>query len=119
MLHPFERPFSSESGAHVLSRFSFKKKSTDMEALLRTVVAQLQLAREMQSGGSAEQVQLVIIISDGRRSPGWGDPALWVRKATEAHILLCFVIIDAAASADSIFELNSVTYPNGRLVISR
>ena len=65
------------------------------------------------------QMQLVIIISDGRRSPGWGDPALWVRKATEAHILLCFVIIDAAASADSIFELNSVTYPNGRLVISR
>jgi len=119
ILHPFDRPFTAESGAHMMSRFTFSQRHTHMEALLETVVRTLHLAREQQSGGSADQLQLVIIVSDGRRSPSWGDPHAWVRRATEQHILLCFVIIDAAAAKDSIIELQSVTYPNGRLTISK
>ena len=119
MLHPFERPFSAEAGAHMLSRFTFSQKYTHMEELLRTVVSTLRLARETQRNVSADQMQLAIIVSDGRRSPSWGDPAQWIRRAAEEHILLCFVIIDAAASKDSILDLQSVTYPNGKLTISR
>ena len=69
--------------------------------------------------GGAEQLQLVLIVSDGRRSPTWGDPKQWIRKAAQEHILLCFVVLDAAAEKDSILELKSVTYPNGKLTISR
>ena len=49
-------------------------------------------------------MQLAIIVSDGRRSPSWGDPSLWVRRAAEENILLCFVIVDAAANKDSLLE---------------
>ena len=45
---------------------------THMEGLLKTVVQTLQLARLQQGAGSAEQMQLVLIVSDGRRSPSWG-----------------------------------------------
>ena len=47
MLHPFERPFSAEAGAHMLSRFTFNQKHTHMEGLLHTVVSTLRLAREV------------------------------------------------------------------------
>ena len=119
LLHPFERPFSAEAGAHMLSRFTFSQGHTHMEGLLKTVVQTLQLARLQQGAGSAEQMQLVLIVSDGRRSPSWGDPSLWIRKAAQQHILLCFVIVDAAASEDSIMDLQSVSYPNGKLTISK
>jgi midasin len=119
LLHPFDRPFSAEAGAHMMSRFTFAKQETDMEGLLRTVVQTLRLAREQQRGSATEQMQLCVIVSDGRRSPAWGDPSLWVRRAAEEKILLCFVIIDAAANKDSILELQSVTYPNGKLTISK
>ena len=68
---------------------------------------------------SAQQLQLALIVSDGRRSPSWGDPSHWVRLAAQEHILLCFVVLDAAASKDSILELQTVSYPQGRLTISR
>jgi midasin len=119
LLHPFDAPFSAEAGAHVLSRFTFSQQQTDMEGLLRTVVQTLRLAREQQRGGAAEQMQLCVIVSDGRRSPAWGDPATWVRRAAEERILLCFVILDAAAQKDSILELQSVAYPDGVLTIRK
>jgi midasin len=64
-------------------------------------------------------MQLVIIVSDGRRSPSWGDPQQWIRRAAQEHILLCFVIVDAAGTKDSIYDLQSVSYPNGKLSITR
>ena len=120
LLHPFGRPFTAESGAHMLSSFTFRQQHTHMETLLKSIVTTLRLAREQQSAGaSAEQLQLVLIVSDGRRSPTWGDPKQWIRKAAQENILLCFVVLDAAAEKDSILELKSVTYPNGKLTISR
>mmetsp|Transcript_37231 Transcript_37231/g.87008 ORF Transcript_37231/g.87008 Transcript_37231/m.87008 type:complete len:606 (-) Transcript_37231:376-2193(-) len=119
LLHPFERPFSPEAGAHMLSRFTFAQRHTNMVALLEAVVCTLQLAREQQSGAAADQMQLVIIVSDGRRSPSWGQPAQWVQRAADAHVLLCFIIIDSASAKDSILELQSVSYPNGKLTICK
>ena len=103
----------------MLSRFTFAQRHTHMEQLLRTVVSQARLAREHQAASASEQMQLVLIVSDGRRSPAWGDPQQWVRLAAQEHILLCFVIVDAAAAKDSILDLQTVTYPNGKLTISR
>ena len=119
MLHAFETPFSAEAGARVLSRFTFAQEHTNMEGLLEDVVGLLSLARESQPPAAAALMQLVIIISDGRRSPTWGDPSAWVRRAATERILLCFVIIDSASSSESILELKSVSYPGGKLSISR
>eukprot|EP00965_Chrysotila_dentata_P197173 6178030-Pleurochrysis_carterae.AAC.1 len=90
-----------------------------MAALLESVVRTLQLSREQQSAAAAQQMQLMIVISDGRRSPSWGEPQQWIQRAKEQHILICFIIIDAATSNDSILELQSVSYPNGKLTISK
>ncbi|KOO34118.1 type a von willebrand factor domain-containing protein [Chrysochromulina tobinii] len=120
LLHPFDRPFTAEAGAHMLSRFSFRQKHTHMEGLLKSVVSTLRVAREQQSASSTtEQLQLVLIVSDGRRSPAWGDPSAWVRLAAQEHILLCFVVLDSAAQKDSILDLQQVSFPNGKLTMGR
>jgi len=113
------RPFTAEAGAHLLSRFTFAQKNTNMEATLRTVVSTLRLAREQQSAGAAEQMQLALIVSDGWRSPAWGDPAHWIRLAAQEHILLCFVILDDSAAKDSILDMKRVTYVGGKVTMAR
>ena len=117
LLHPFEKPFTAESGAHMLTRFTFQNKRTHMEGLLKSVVSTLRLAR--QQHGRGEEMQLVIIVSDGRKSPSWGDPSSYIRLAQQEHILLCFVIIDAQESRDSILNLQSTSWANGKLSMSR
>ena len=120
LLHSFDRPFTAEAGAHMLSRFSFRQKHTHMEGLLKSVVSTLRVAREQQSASSTtEQLQLVLIVSDGRRSPAWGDPSVWVRLAAQEHILLCFVVLDSATQKDSILDLQQVSFPNGKLTMGR
>ena len=61
----------------------------------------------------------MIIVSDGRKSPSWGDPSSYIRLAQQEHILLCFVIIDAQESRDSILNLQSTSWANGKLSMSR
>lgn len=119
LLHPFDAPFTAEAGARMLSNFTFAQKHTQMEALLRDVVSMLGLARATAPAASAEQLQLCLIVSDGRKMPSWGDPAPWIRKAKQEHILLCFVIVDAAEEKDSILEMQNVAFEGGKLVMSR
>ena len=119
LLHPFERPFTAESGAHMLSRFTFNHKVTRMETLLKSVVSTMRLAREQQASSAQEQLQLVIIVSDGRKSPSWGDLAHWIRLAAQEHILLCFVIVDAAEERDSILNVQLTSWKDGQLSMSR
>ena len=76
-------------------------------------------ARATAPAASAEQLQLCLIVSDGRKMPSWGDPAPWIRKAKQEHILLCFVIVDAAEEKDSILEMQNVAFEGGKLVMSR
>ena len=64
-------------------------------------------------------MQLVIIVSDGRRSPSWGDPTQWIRRAAQEHIFFCFIVVDAESSKDSILDLQTVSFPNGKLTVSR
>ena len=60
-------------------------------------------------------MQLVIIVSDGVRSQKWGDPQPWIRKCAAQHIMLCFIIVDRAASSGntSILDMQIVTYEGG------
>ena len=41
LLHPFERPFSAEAGAHMLSRFTFSQGHTHMEVALLSLTPTL------------------------------------------------------------------------------
>ena len=97
-----------------IAYFTFAQKESHMEELLRTVVSTMRLARET-SNAPEDQMQLVLIVSDGMRSPKWGDPTPWVRKCAEEHIMLCFIVVDKAASRgnDSILDMQSVSYEGG------
>ena len=76
--------------------------------------------RQQQAAAAAQQqLQLVIIVSDGRKSPSWGELHKWIRLAQQEHILLCFVIVDAAEEKDSILEMQNVAFEGGKLVMSR
>merc|ERR1712072_1669413 len=79
----------------------------------------MRVAREQQSSSSSQQLQLVIIVSDGRKSPAWGDLSHWIRTAAQEHILLCFVIVDAEQQRDSILNVQLTSWRNGQLSMSR
>ena len=103
----------------MLSRFTFAHKTTRMEALLQAVISTMRAAREQQRGAAAQQLQLVIIVSDGRKSPSWGELPKWIRAAAQEHILLCFVIVDAAEPRDSILNVQTTSWADGMLSMSR
>lgn len=67
VVHPFERPFGSESGAHVLQWFGFQQTRTDVKQLVKKSIGLFENAAASAShtSGSGELWRLQIIISDG------------------------------------------------------
>jgi midasin len=165
LLHPPDEPLTPAATERVLGDFTFAGGSTAMGSLMTSAVGLLadQRARAGAPGGSGlETMQLLLIVSDGRRTPTWGDPGPLVRAAAQQGVRVCFLVLDsptptptptaaaaaaapaaaapapplgaaAALRADraaraasgkgvhegSIIELQSVSYPNGVLTISR
>lgn len=74
LVHPFERPFTDEAGAAVLSQFSFRQDNTIADEpvvdLLRFLGGVLESARarvaRSAAGGANQLQQLVLVIADGR-----------------------------------------------------
>ncbi len=103
LLHPFEQPFTSESGVKVrrysiihslpqaIMEFTFKQTVTKISNLLDNLIQLLEMARSR--APQMEMMQLVLIISDGRFSE---KDALkkWIREADQKNMLLVFIIID-------------------------
>ncbi|ANB14892.1 AAA family ATPase midasin [Sugiyamaella lignohabitans] len=106
LLHGFEKPFSSESGAEVLQWFGFEQQRTDVQKLLSS---SLQLFETAKYSARQDLWQLEIIISDGICEDHEALRRL-VRRAQEERIMLVFVIVDAINKSGSILEMNQVKY---------
>lgn len=119
LAHPFSASFTQDSGPRLVQEFTFAADQTAMASMLRAGLGLLGARRADVHGGTA--MQLLIIISDGRRTPSWGDPAPGVRAASASGVQTAFIVVDSptATTADSILDLQSVSYPGGRLTISR
>ena len=72
LLHPLGTPFTDESGAHVLSSFTYAQEGTPVEGLMEAVVGVMGRARASPpsaSGGGGvgahKFLQLAFVISDG------------------------------------------------------
>jgi midasin len=69
-LHPLGAPFTDQGGPALVSQFTFAQDNTladqPMVGLLKTLDAQLGVARENLRGGSDQLQQLCLIIADGR-----------------------------------------------------
>jgi hypothetical protein len=99
LVHPFERPFTDEAGASVVSQFSFRQDNTIADEpvvdLLRFLSTVLETARQRvtraTAGGGNQLQQLVLIIADGRfheKVRGWNAAVpllVLLRRAWGVH----------------------------------
>merc|ERR1719428_1914847 len=60
LVHPFDMPFTSESGANVVRNFSFQQHRTRIAMCVESAMAALE------DSGNQSSMQLVFLISDGR-----------------------------------------------------
>jgi len=114
-LHSFHDAFTDQSGAKVMSKFSFQQQTTNVPDLLSSLIKVLQVSKINVS--HSETMQLVFIISDGRF--GSKEIKHLTRQAEEQNMFLVFIVIDNPSNRDSILELQDVSFPNGKLTVSR
>jgi midasin len=99
LLHPFDRPFTDQSGISVVSQFTFGQDSTNMVALLEKVVGIFDVAknaRNMSAASSSlvDNLQLLFVISDGRFGSRGKEVKKWIREAIKRNIFIVFIIMD-------------------------
>ncbi|KAI0223469.1 AAA ATPase midasin [Massospora cicadina] len=111
ILHPFEAPFTQESGAYLINQFTFAQTKTNLGALLQTTLQLFEHAGHR--AGRADLWQLQLILSDGLCEDHEGLRA-YLRLAEEQRIMVIFIIMDTKAQgAHSILNLQQVSYaPN-------
>ncbi|XWW96961.1 hypothetical protein V2A60_004941 [Cordyceps javanica] len=125
--HQLSDPFSADTGAKVLQRFSFSQDRTDIAQLIRQTIDNFRLARQQQSGGSgADLWQLALILSDGLTpSSAHDEIRRLLREAMEERIMIVFIIMDDRdkKKGDSVLELKEAKFVNeggeSKVVIER
>ncbi|KAI8339482.1 hypothetical protein BC941DRAFT_349381, partial [Chlamydoabsidia padenii] len=115
LLHPFDQPFTAESGANVLQQFTFAQQKTYVKNLVESSLGLFENAK----GGAAhnsELWQLQLIISDGICENHETLRAL-VRRAMDERVMIIFIVVDNKPEKDSILNMTNVKYTtvNGKL----
>lgn len=106
LVHPFDQPFSQDSGARIFQWFDFQQERTDIKQLCSR---SLKIFENARATSNADLWQLQIIISDGVCEDHDTIQRL-VRKAREEKVMLVFVIIDGISSNESILDMSQVSY---------
>lgn len=106
LVHPFDKPFSQESGSNVFQWFDFKQERTDIKQLC---TKSLKIFENARATSNSDLWQLQIIISDGVCEDHNTIQRL-VRKAREEKVMLVFVVIDGISSNESIMDMSQVSY---------
>ncbi|KAL0244512.1 hypothetical protein GEMRC1_008596 [Eukaryota sp. GEM-RC1] len=106
---PLTSVITDELGSQMLSRFSFDQNLTNVFGMMQQILSYVE-----NNEASDDSVRLLFILSDGRFS-NQSDVELAVRLAHQRRILTVFLIMDNPNVKDSILNLKSVTYPNGKL----
>lgn len=115
LLHPFNSPFTSESGANLVRNFKFDDQRTRTALCVESAIAALESESE-----STSSLQLVFIISDGRiERDSRQKLRKQVREMSERNILLVMIIVEGkkgerAKEKDSIVHMKEVTFEKGK-----
>ena len=118
IVHPFDKPFTAESGVKVMESFNFNQQKTNVRALLETSLALFNSARlSTPTTSKGELWQLQLIVSDGVCEDHHLLQRL-VRKAMEQKVMVVFVVVDALREG-SILDMNKVRFEGDRLVMER
>lgn len=120
ILHPFDKPFTSDAGASSFDKFTFAQLHTNVNALLESSLTYFsEAARPASSSSNAEIAQLQLIISDGICEDHAYLRRL-VRRAREMRVMIVFVVIDAGREGGgSILEMSMAKFEDGRLKMER
>lgn len=116
ILHPFDQPFTAESGASVLQQFTFAQEQTKVKELIET---SLSLFENAKSSSQQELWQLQLVISDGICN-NHDQLQQLVRKAMDQQVMIIFIIVDNKKDEkDSILKMQQVSYStvNGSMKI--
>jgi midasin len=111
--HDFDKPFTSESGVSVFSKFGFQAKKTNVRGLVERSLELFAEARR--KGGSAQEDlwQLMIVVSDGI-CDDHAEIQRLVRRAREERVMIVFVIVDSSAAA--VVPVAFASYPSAAVV---
>jgi len=114
VVHPFDIPFTAESGVNAFERFTFSQQKTDVRRLLES---SLSLFSSTTASSNEELWQLQIVISDGVCEEHEALRRI-VRKAHERRVMIVFVVVDSLRE-NSILELNRVAFVDGEVTTER
>ena len=116
LLHPFNIPFTSESGVNVVSNFNFDAKRTRTALCVESSIAALEGARSVSSS-----MQLVFMISDGRiERDSRSKLRRLIRQMAENNMLMVMIIVEgeengsSSKSSESILNMKEVSFVNGK-----
>ncbi|KAI8972107.1 hypothetical protein BDB01DRAFT_854805 [Pilobolus umbonatus] len=109
LLHPFEQPFTSESGANVIQQFTFAQQKTYVKKLIETSLELFEHAKHSSGPSNSELWQLQLIISDGICEDHNVLRSL-VRSALDQQIMMIFIVVDNKPEKDSILNMKNVKY---------
>ena len=112
ILHPFQSPFTSESGAFIVGNFKFQDKRTRTALCVESAMA------TMAKDSSSLSPQLMILISDGRiERDSRSKLRSILRQTSEQNILVIMLIVeglDEKGKRDSITNMKEISFEGGR-----
>merc|ERR1712129_599395 len=89
VLHPFNKPFTFESGVDLIRNFKFDQKRT------RTALCVESAIKVLKDSDDGSSLQLVFLISDGRiERDSKSKLRTLVREMTESNILVVLIIVE-------------------------
>ena len=115
LLHPFNIPFTSESGVNIVSNFRFDSKRTRTALCVESSIASLEGASSVSSS-----MQLVFMISDGRiERDSRSKLRRLIRQMAEKNMLMVMIIVEgeegsSSKANDSILNMKEVSFVNGK-----
>jgi len=113
LLHPFNLPFTLDSGTNLMSHFKFDEQRTRTALCVESAIAALENAAGLSSRGISSSLQLVFIISDGRiERDNRSKLRRLVREMSERNILLVTILVEGnnAKKEDSIIHMKEVSF---------
>jgi midasin len=117
LIHPFNLPFTSESGVNVVSNFTFNQKRTRTALCVESSITALEGVDSVSSS-----MQLVFMISDGRiERDSRSKLRRLIRQMSEKNMLMVMIIVEGEGGSDSptksnesILNMKEVSFVNGK-----
>ena len=116
LLHPFNIPFTSESGVNVVNNFKFDAKRTRTALCVESSIAALEGANSISTS-----MQLVFMISDGRiERDSRSKLRRLIRQMAENNMLMVMIIVEgeengtSSKGSESILTMKEVSFVNGK-----